>query len=170
MPVILESAIVQPNPAEYPQHNLIAAVLLEGNFNSAYSANRPVALGNWIAANGLSIKDASGSKGKMIVLSDGDMFINDFSQKTGPFEMGVFKWDPSYKFDNHAFLLNCMEYLNDDENLLEARNKNFDNRILDPKVVEDERTKWQFINIGLPVIAILIFGAVFFFIRKRKYA
>jgi gliding-associated putative ABC transporter substrate-binding component GldG len=171
MPVILESAIVPPNPAEYMQHNLIAAVLLEGNFSSAYSANRPVALANWIAASGAAIKDQSGNKGKMIVLSDGDIFTNDFSPQAGPLEMGVFKWDrPPYKFDNQAFLLNCMEYLNDDENLLEARNKNFDNRILDPKVVNDERTKWQFINIGLPVVAVLIFGAVFFYVRKRKYA
>jgi len=170
MPVILESAIVQPNPADYAQHYLAAAVLLEGKFNSAYSAGRPVALTDWIAANHLSIKDQSGDEGKMIVLSDGDMLTNDVNPQTGPMEMGVFKWDPSYKFDNQAFLLNCMEYLNDDENLLEARNKSFDNRILDPKVVEDEKTKWQLINIGLPVVAVLLFGAVFFFIRKRRYA
>jgi ABC-2 type transport system permease protein len=170
MPVILESAIVPPNPAEYPQHNLIAGILLEGNFNSAYSSNRPVTLSDWITTSGIAIKDQSGPAGKMIVLSDGDILTNDYGQQSGPLPMGSFILDPSYKFDNQTFLLNCMEYLNDDENLLEARNKNFDNRILDPKVVEEERTKWQFINIGLPVIAILIFGAVFFFIRKRKYA
>lgn len=170
MPVILESAIVTPNPADYPQHSLPAAILLEGNFNSAYSTNRPVALSDWITAAGVSIKDQSGPKGKMIVLSDGDILSNDVSQQSGPLEMGMFIWDPSIKFDNQTFLLNCMEYLNDDENLLEARNKNFDTHILDPKVVENERTKWQFINIGLPVIVILMFGAIFFFIRKKRYA
>jgi hypothetical protein len=63
-----------------------------------------------------------------------------------------------------------MEYMNDPDNLLEARNKSFDNQILDPKVVEKERTTWQFINIGVPVFAVLIFGSVFFFVRKRRYA
>jgi ABC-type uncharacterized transport system involved in gliding motility auxiliary subunit len=106
----------------------------------------------------------------MIVTGDADILLNEYAPTVGPSEMGVFAADPSVKFDNEAFLLNCMEYMNDEDNLLEARNKSFDNSILDPKVVEQERTKWQFINIGVPVIAILIFGAVFFFVRKRKYA
>jgi hypothetical protein len=53
--------------------------------------------------------------------------------------------------------------------LLAARTKRFDNHLLDPERVENERGTWQFINIGIPVISIILLGLVFFFIRKRKY-
>ena len=169
-PVILESATIEPNPADYKDHNLPAAVLLEGSFKSAYSTHRSVELSDWIASQKIPLKDKSADNGKMILLSDADILTNDFSERSGPMNMGMFTLDREKIYDNQTFLLNCMEYINDDDNLLEARNKNFDNRILDPKVVDNERTKWQFINIALPVIAILIFGAVFSFVRKRKYA
>lgn len=169
-PVILESATIDPNPAEYTKPNQAGAVLLEGSFNSAYSSHRSVELSDWITAANIPLKDKSDDKGKMIVISDADIFINDITKQSGPMDMGMFIPDPSIKFDNQTFLLNCMEYLNDDQNLLEARNKNFDVRILDPKIVDRERTTWQFINIGVPVIAILIFGAIFVFIRKKRYA
>jgi len=169
-PVILGSAIEILNPATFTQHNLAGAVLLEGVFNSAFSTHRPVELSDWIAAEKIPLKDKADKPGKMIVISDADIMTNDFNEKTGPTEMGLFVMDPTIRYDNQAFLLNCMEYLNDDENLLEARNKNFESRILDPKVVADEKLKWQFINIGIPVAAVLIFGAAFFFIRKKRYA
>jgi ABC-2 type transport system permease protein len=169
-PVLLESAMLTPNPAEYTRPYQIGAVLLEGNFSSAYSSHRSIELSDWISAAKVPLKDQSGPKGKMIVVSDADIMTNEFSEKEGPSDMGIFKYDPTTQFDNKTFLLNCLEYMNDDENLLEARNKNFDNRILDPKVVENEKTKWQFINIALPVVAMLLFGVVFSFIRKRKYA
>jgi gliding-associated putative ABC transporter substrate-binding component GldG len=169
-PVILASATVEPNRADYTNSNLPAAVLLEGSFKSAYSSHRSVELTDWITSQKIPLKDKSAENGKMIVVSDADILTNDFSEKSGPLGLGTFLWDPQSIYDNQAFLLNCMEYMNDDENLLEARNKNFDNHVLDPKVVENERTKWQFINIVLPVIAILIFGAIFSFARKKKYA
>lgn len=169
-PIILESALVPPNPAEFPSSNLTGAILLEGKFNSFYSSHRSVELSDWIAANHIPIKDNSADNGKMIVVSDADIFTNEYGPSVGPSDLGMFAPDPKIQFDNKTFLLNCMEYLSDDDNLLAARNKNFDNRILDPKIVESEKSKWQFINIVIPIAAILIFGAVFFFIRKKKYA
>lgn len=170
LPVILESAIVTPNPAAFPKQNLIGAVLLEGTFSSAYASRKPVAVADMIDSLRLQVKNKQGQSGKMIVTGDADILVNEFSEKTGPLDMGMFVFDPSVKFDNKSFLLNCMEYLNDTDNLLEARSKSFDNQVLDPKIVEKERSKWQLINIGIPVIIILIFGSAYFFIRKKKYA
>lgn len=167
LPVVLESAIEEPNPAAFLKQNVPAAVLLEGNFTSLYATRKPLEVAALIDSLKLPVKTKAAKPGKMIVTGDADMLMNEYTQRNGPLEMGVFLYDQ--RFDNQTFLLNCMEYMNDPDNLLEARNKSFDNRILDPKVVEKERTKWQFINIGVPVIAILIFGSFFFFIRKRKY-
>ncbi|WP_118973545.1 gliding motility-associated ABC transporter substrate-binding protein GldG [Taibaiella koreensis] len=170
LPVILQSAIEQPNPAGFPKANLIAAVLLEGTFSSAYAARLPVPVANMIDSLKLTVKAQAVRPGKMIVTGDADILMNEFSEKNGPSEMGFYRFDGSIRYDNKSFLLNSMEYMNDDDNLLAARTKSFDNRILDPKLVEKEKGTWQFINIALPIAAILIFGAVFSFVRKKKYA
>ena len=106
----------------------------------------------------------------MIVSGDADILTNEVSEQSGPMYMGIYIFDRYTRYDNRSFLLNCMEYMTDEDNQLEARSKSFDSRILDPKVKEKEKGKWQFINIGIPVILILVLGSVFFFIRKRKYA
>jgi ABC-2 type transport system permease protein len=170
LPIILESAIERPNPAAFPHHNLIGAMLLEGNFTSSFATRKPVEVADMIDSLKLQVQTKTAAPGKMIVISDADILLNEYAEKVGPSEMGLFAPDQSVRFDNETFLVNCMEYMNDPDNLLEARNKSFDNQILDPKVVEKERTTWQFINIGIPVIAVLIFGSVFFFVRKRRYA
>lgn len=170
LPIILESAMVPPNPAAFPQQNLIGAVLLEGVFTSAYATRKPVVVAQLIDSLKLPVAEKGKQPGKMIVTGDADILSNEFSQKEGPMEMGMFRYMQGKRFDNQNFLLNCMEYMTDSDNLLEARSKSFEPRVLDPKVVERERSKWQFINIGVPVITIIILGGIFFFIRKRKYA
>jgi len=170
LPVILQSAIEPPNPVAFPKANLMAAVLLEGSFSSAYAERRPIPVANLIDSLKLTVKTKAERPGKMIVTGDADMLANEYSDANGPADMGVYRFDRSIKYDNKSFLLNGMEYMNDDDNLLAARSKSFDTRILDPKLVARERGKWQFINIGIPLAAILIFGAVFSFVRKKKYA
>lgn len=170
LPVVLQSAIEQPNPAAFPKANLAAAVLLEGTFTSPYAERRPLPVAALIDSLKLTVKTQAARPGKMVVTGDADILTNEFSERNGPSDMGVYRFDPSIRYDNKSFLLNCMEYMNDDNNLLEARTKSFDTRILDPKVVEKEKGTWQFINIVIPIAAVLIFGAVFTFIRKKKYA
>ncbi len=170
LPIILQSAIEQPNPAAFPKANLPAAVLLEGNFTSLYAERRPVAVADMIDSLRLQVKVKGDHPGKMIVTGDADILYNEYSEKNGPLDLGEYIFEQSMRYDNRSFLLNCMEYMTDEDNLLEARSKSFDSRILDPKVKEKEKGKWQFINIGIPVILILVLGSVFFFIRKRKYA
>ena len=58
----------------------------------------------------------------MIVISDGDLFKNEFAREVGPLEMG-FEKDTRTRFSNKSFFLNCMEYLTDNSNILEARTK-----------------------------------------------
>jgi hypothetical protein len=71
---------------------------------------------------------------------------------------------------NREFLLNCIEYLVNNAAISETRNKDIVLRLLDSQKVKKQKTNWQFINIGLPVLAILLFGFIYQQIRKRKYA
>ncbi len=169
LPVILESAIEDVHPATYTKRNVPAAVLLEGPFVSFYAGHVTQAVQRFADSLRLPVVAKTKSPGKIIVAGDGDLMVNEVSAKEGPLELGIYRYS-DYKFDNKSFLLNSMEYLTDPDNLLEARTKNIETRILDPKRVEQERSTWQFVNIGIPVALILVLGAVFFFVRKRKYA
>ncbi|MCB0700189.1 MAG: hypothetical protein KDC11_10085, partial [Chitinophagaceae bacterium] len=104
----------------------------------------------------------------MIVVADGDMFQNDFSQKTGPMEMGYWRFTET-RFANKTFLLNCLEYMTDNSGLLAVRSKDSKLRLLDRNRIKREETKWQFVNIGLPILIVLIFASAYIFFRKRKY-
>ncbi|MFK7952084.1 MAG: gliding motility-associated ABC transporter substrate-binding protein GldG, partial [Ekhidna sp.] len=73
-------------------------------------------------------------------------------------------------YANDDFILNMLDYLTDESGLIETRSREVKIRPLDRVKVKQERTKWQVINLGLPVMLILLIGGVKWFLRKRKYA
>ena len=73
------------------------------------------------------------------------------------------------QYANKDFFLNCIQYLTDSSGILETRSKDFALRLLDVKKTEDDRSTWQLMNIGLPIVLVLIFGFVYQAVRKRKY-
>jgi ABC-2 type transport system permease protein len=58
----------------------------------------------------------------------------------------------------------------DDSGLIEIRSKEITLRLLDKAAIKSDKTKWQLINIILPIFIILIFGYLNAQVRKRKYA
>ncbi len=168
-PIMLSSAIEQINRAEYNKSNLIAAVLLEGSFKSAFNNRITGDLKTYVDNNHISPKSAAPASSKMIVVSDGDLIMNEVNSKSGPMDMGMYAFS-DYRFENKTFLLNCIEYLTDADNLLAARNRSFEPQLLDAKRVQEERSMWQWINILVPSLLILILGAIYLWIRKRRYA
>ena len=105
----------------------------------------------------------------MIVVSDADVVTNVFSQKEGPSEMGYNLFTKTH-YANKEFILNCLEYLVNPSGILETRQKDFALRTLDPKKVEEEKFFWQLLNLGLPLVLLIIFGFAFQFLRSYKYA
>jgi ABC-2 type transport system permease protein len=72
-------------------------------------------------------------------------------------------------FANKDFVLNCIQYLVDNSGLLTTRNKDVKLRLLNSVRVQNEKTKWQIINILLPIIFVVIGGFLFISYRKKKY-
>lgn len=163
-----------PEDILFKQKDIPVAVLLEGNFTSLYK--------NRIAQNQLDSLQAAGmpfvaegtGKGKMIVAADGDIVLNDASQKQGPLPMGTNLFtlgsQYEYQFSNRDFLLNCLEYLTNKQGIIEARNKELVLRLLNTKQVEEQQLTWQIINIGLPIFIVVIIGFGYQQIRRKKYA
>lgn len=146
-----------------------AAVLLEGKFRSLFK-NRlhPDFLRVLKDSIKRDFKESCDTVGKMIVIADGDIMLNDFSQQMGPMEMGYWQYTRT-RFANKEFILNCLEYLTDNSGLLAARSKDTKLRQLDPNRVKKEKNTWVVTNIGVPLLYVGLFASIFLFYRKRKY-
>ncbi|TYB79790.1 gliding motility-associated ABC transporter substrate-binding protein GldG [Bizionia myxarmorum] len=158
--VSLDMTNQEPDPQQYSNGPQNLAVLLEGNFTSAYNNRvKPFEIANFINTS---------SSTKMIVIADGDVIKNDIG-RNGPLELGFDRWT-GQNYGNKDFLLNAVNYLLDDNGLINIRSKDISIAFLDYQKVADEKTKWQIINIVLPLVFLAIFGFLFNFFRKRKYA
>jgi gliding-associated putative ABC transporter substrate-binding component GldG len=146
------------------------AVLLEGKFHSLF-ANRltqPITDSIQRVSGKPFLADGTISS-KQIVVSDADMVTNAVTQTTGPLPMGTLPFE-NYRFANREFFLNCVDYLTSNNNIFESRNKEVTLRLLDKRKVEDQRTLWQFINIVIPIVLVLIAGLILQWKRKNKYS
>ena len=103
----------------------------------------------------------------MVVVSDGDIIKNQFKGNR-PLEVGFDKMTQTM-YGNKDFLLNTVNYLLDDSGLINIRTKEIAVPFLDPQKTASERTKWQLINLLLPLGILALFGFGFNFYRKRKY-
>ncbi|MDB4851030.1 gliding motility-associated ABC transporter substrate-binding protein GldG [Flavobacteriaceae bacterium] len=156
----LESIAEEPKEEEYSSGFNIFSLLVEGDFNSMYAKRiKPFELNNFRKKS---------KHNKMIIISDGDIGRNQI-KKGKPFDLAEDKWTGE-QFGNKKFLLNAVDYLLDDTGLIELRNKNLKINLLDKKRAFDERTFWQFINIVMPLLILIIFGCMFHYLRKRKYS
>jgi ABC-2 type transport system permease protein len=106
---------------------------------------------------------------KMIVVADGDIIKNEISSRGGVLPLGFYGFT-NQTFANKDFVLNCIEYLADDMQLIETRNKEIKLRLLDRQKIQQEKLFWQLLNMLVPFASVVIFGIVYNFIRRRKYA
>ncbi|MEE2772361.1 MAG: gliding motility-associated ABC transporter substrate-binding protein GldG [Bacteroidota bacterium] len=135
------------------------AVLLEGQFPSVYKNRiKPFELDD--------VKDQS-SDTKMLVISDGDVIKNDL-QRGRPVELGFDRFTGN-SYGNKEFLLNAVNYMLDDNGLIDIRSKEVRIAFLDSEKLEAERTTWQLINLAAPLVILALFGLGFHYYRRRKY-
>ncbi|WP_323789088.1 gliding motility-associated ABC transporter substrate-binding protein GldG [Psychroserpens sp.] len=157
--VDLEIVTQEPDPKTYINPYQSLAVLLEGEFTSVYK--------NRVKPFQLSDDKTTSVSTKMIVIADGDVIKNDVI-KNKPQELG-FDRMTGRRFGNSEFLENAVNYLLNDDGLINIRTKEVALQFLDPLKIEQEKTKWQIVNIALPLVILALFGIVFSYVRKRKY-
>jgi gliding-associated putative ABC transporter substrate-binding component GldG len=152
----------RPEPTHFVnQGNFPVAVLLEGQFHSVFE-NRVLPFEDSTFKN-------SSKNAKMIVVSDGDIIKNQLDKNGQPLELGYDKWTNNL-YANKEFLMNCVNYLLDDNGLINIRSKEVDLPILDKEKVYENYTLSQVITVAVPIGILLLFGLIFTFLRKRKYS
>lgn len=158
------------DPNSFNKKNLPVAMLLEGKFTSAYASRATESLKQGLQQLGRTLKSES-PPSSMIVIADGDVARNGIisrkDQKIHPLGYNVFE---GTRYANKDFLLNCIEYLLDDSGLIAARSKEVKLRLLDPVRAKAEKTKWQLVNIIFPLLFLAIFGVLYNYLRRRRYA
>ena len=148
-----------PAKESFNDGNKPLAVLIEGEFESAFKNRvKPIKLNGSMENGGFN---------KMVVVSDGDLIKNQL-RKGRPLELGYDKWTNNY-YGNKEFLINVVNYLLDDDGLINIRSKNVRIPLLDPEKIIEQKKKWQLINIGVPVVIVLLFGWLFNLWRRRKF-
>ena len=158
--IALQSIAEEVVETDYNSGHQLFAVLLEGEFNSAYK-NRIKPFET------LPFKKKS-KENKMIIIADGDVGKNQIL-KEKPYDLARDKWT-NQQFGNKDFLLNSVDYLLDDSGLISLRNKSLQIRMLDKQKAFKERTFWQFLNVILPLIMLFTFGIIFNYLRRQKYS
>lgn len=167
--VSLSNLKFKPNPELFKEKNIPMAVLLEGKFQSIFE-NRidPGFIKIYTDSLHKQYNTICAKDNKIILVGDGDIFLNDFINSRGPLECGYYKYTDKL-FANKSFILNSLEYLTDDYGLIVARNKNLTLRLLDTNRIKKQKLQWQLLNIGLPIVLLLIFGSGYFFFRRKKF-
>ncbi|MCK0205143.1 gliding motility-associated ABC transporter substrate-binding protein GldG [Ornithobacterium rhinotracheale] len=157
-------------PENYPAQEGVypLAVLLEGNFKSAYAGRYE---SREVQGFKPSVKD-----NKMIIIGDGD-FAKNHLFRGAPLPLGADKYSlrpdmpaaPSVIYDNAAFLVNCIDYLVGDETILNLNDKQRTIYLLDKNRIKDEKSAWRWYNIALPALLVGLMCLLLPYWRKRKF-
>jgi len=153
----------KPDPRMFPQRYIPSVVLLEGSFTSLYKNRLPPSI-----AEDKDIAFADSSKNtKMVVISDGDIIRNEVKNGNAA-PLGLDRYSRT-TYGNKSLIQNIVDYFCDGSGLMTVRDKEYKIRLLDPEIVESGGTKIKVINTSLPILLIMIFGIVKFYLRRRRY-
>lgn len=158
--VNLKAALKAPLKEEYNNGRQTLAVLLEGNFESLFK-NR---------INKLSTKlpfEETSKPTKMIVISDGDLVKNQISRGVS-LPLGYDKYEKR-QYGNKVFILNAIDFLLNEDALINIRSRELSIRGLNVQKIARQKRFWQIMNIGMPILMMIIFGVMKQYLRRKKY-
>lgn len=172
-PVRLSFEILKtsPDPSKFNNGNKAVAVLLEGKFESAFKNRLTPEFEETLKKINLPFLETGKKEARQLVVSDSDFTKNLVNFQTGETEqIGFNKWERKYYKGNRDFIVNAVEYMLDEYNIMESRSKEIKLRMLDTVKTREEGNFWKVFNLLLPVVFVGLFGFLYMYWRKRKYA
>ena len=141
-------------------------VILEGTFTSVFSNRMLEPIG--ISATKI-IPESRPTK--MVVIADGGIITNhvDHSVSLPRVQEAGFDRVSGQTFGNKEFLLNTVYYLNDENGIMQLRNRTQKMRLLDKVRLREEKPFWQWLNVLLPLLVAGLWGIVYNAIRRRHF-
>lgn len=168
-PAAVSLRIIDAPPARelFNKPFIPAGVLVEGPFRSVFR-NR---LLDQLSIDHTNFAEST-SDGKMMVFSDGNLIANKVRYNSGADpEILPLGYDRVSRqtFGNMEYFMNAVHYLADDEGILELRNRTVKLRLLDKVRLRENKRFWAFLNTGLPVLLVIIFGVIYNLLRIRRF-
>lgn len=172
-----------------PNNEKCLAAVAEGFFTSAFKNRLPPEL---TSSKEINYLEKSKKEGKVFVVGNGRMIANEYDSilapsgrefmyrpKLGPdgrpFNDLMFDRELAYirhphMFGNQDFFMNLVDFMLDDNSVLDLRSRQIEIHQIDKNKVVEEASFYKIINIVLPILIIITLAVVMFIIRKRKYA
>lgn len=152
----------KPELESFGLSNLPLLYLLEGKFTSVFK--------NRFLPNGISKESflESGKEGRVLVAATGEIFESSIDPRSGePLPLGI---DPfsDVQYANRLLLQNMISYLVEPDGIIASRTKQYQIRPLNKVKVSQEKTKWQLINVILPVFIMGLLSLMWMFARKGR--
>ncbi|WP_157974238.1 gliding motility-associated ABC transporter substrate-binding protein GldG [Lewinella sp. IMCC34183] len=167
-PIDLDAQKFSVDLDRFNEAGLPLAVLLEGTFDSPYANRLSRENEQLLRQNGMEYR-ATSVPTAMIVISDGDVLANSVNSRGEVGYLGVNPWN-KIPYANKTFILNAVEYLLDPEGVITSRSKQVRLRLLDRDTAVAEAGYWRALNLGVPLLVLALFGIVFNYLRRRRYA
>jgi ABC-2 type transport system permease protein len=107
----------------------------------------------------------------MIVIADADIIRNEVKRSglnESPQPLGRDKYTGQV-YGNKDFLINCLNWLVDNNGIMELRSRELKLRLLNTHEIKTNRLKWQIINIAGPILIVILSGLLYSYFRKRNY-
>ncbi len=171
-PVRINTSIVSLDQNYFESNKgkgMLMAVLMEGEFPSAYYDKLPTAIRT---DKKIGFKNKSKSTA-MIVIADGDIVKNGLiPNQTAytPLPLGYDRYARGVIYDNKEFLMNCINYLLDDQSLISVRSRTIKLRKLDAKKIAHQKVGIQLANTALPLSLVFALGIGQYLIRRKKWS
>jgi ABC-2 type transport system permease protein len=116
-----------------------------------------------------------GRETQMIVVGDGDIIKNQLNivnpniPRGVPLPLGYDQYTGA-QYGNKDFIMNAVDYMLDTSGLIEIRSRELKLRLLDQAKIKEDKLFWQLINVGLPILLVILFGIGYNKYRQKRYA
>jgi ABC-2 type transport system permease protein len=165
--VSLENIKNPPARELFTQSFIPVGVVVEGEFTSVFENRMIENFG--MAANDFQHKS---KPTKMVVIGDAGLIANKVNYAQQPPKIQELGYDRVSKqtFGNKEFLLKTIYYLNDETGIMQLRSRTVQLRLLDKVKLREEKSFWQWLNMAVPLVVVLLFGMVYNAIRRYRYS
>lgn len=168
MPSIVSMGIVNIDPREgyFNAGNAPIAVAMKGHFASVFNHRlRPEGIYSQTPQSNRSYET------KMIVIADADVICNDIvpgsDGQPNIVPLGMDRYE-GRQYGNKDFIMNCVNYLTDDEGWMQLRSRELQLRLLN-KQASTIRKFWQIANVLLPLVVLGLIGGGYYLYRRKRY-
>ncbi len=158
------------------------AGLAEGTFKSHFR-NRIVDA--FVKSEEVHYLEKSAHEGKVMLVGNGRWIANEYDSMLTPlgdtyqyrpkstndlqFSQELINLKIPHFFGNQEFFQNMTDYMMGDNSVLDIRSRQIDIHEMNKEEVKSSANFYRILNIGLPILLVILLSIIITFIRKRKY-